>query len=98
MKAKEYAAKYIESKDKAECVFEIIRDMLIETEQIVKARHIKKVSSLMDVFDEIERKWLAFVRHADIQFVNGPSGPFRFVFKKLMPEIYGEWILHKDAP
>jgi len=41
MKAKEYAKKYDKAQDKAICAYNIIRDMLLETEQIVKARHIK---------------------------------------------------------
>ena len=95
MKAKEYAKKYNEAQDKAECLFEIIKDMLLESEEIVRTRHIKRGSSLLDVFTEIEKKWLAFVKRANIKFKHNPSDPFRFVFKKLMPEIYDEWILYK---
>lgn len=94
MKAKEYAKIYLESEDKAVGVFEIIRDILFESQQIIKDRHIKRVSALLDVFDELEKKWQAVVRRANIP-LKDEKDPFHYIFKKFMPEIYNEWELHK---
>ena len=94
MKAKEYAERLKQTHDLPVSIFGVIKDILIESEAIVKARHIKRTSSLLEVFDELEKKWLAVVRHSELRFKNDPKEPFRFVFKKLMPMIYDEWELH----
>lgn len=89
MKAKEYAKRYSESQDKNECLFQIVRDILLESEEIAKQRNIKRGSALFSVFDELSKKWKAFVRLTNDPTIR-PDG-FERYFEKQMPETYQLW-------
>ena len=62
MKAKEYAKRYIEARDKKQGILDVANGMMDETKSMIEVRHVKTNEALFSVVNEQLNKYRAFVR------------------------------------
>lgn len=86
MKAKDYAKLFNENRS-INTLIEISKKFITECLEIAKIRNAKTDSALIAIFEEQNKKWMAFAR-----IVDGvkPDG-FEQLVKLQMPEVYEVW-------
>jgi hypothetical protein len=89
MKAKDYALKFLEllKSEDGKAVSTILVEFDQETAAIVRARGVKTDQSFKSVIQEMEDKWLAFVRIVGAENVplKNPNNGYRDMMKILHP-------------
>jgi hypothetical protein len=92
MKAKEYAARYQETKSTSgpdAAIMEMWRAFLGEFKTIKEQRHARTADAQLAIVNELDKKWRAICRHVGGDELN-EDGYEKIVADK-MPGVYGAW-------
>ena len=97
MKAKDYADKYISSKNKNKAIVEIAKAFWTEIEITSNARNIKLDMALIPILKELNKKWMKFAGIVNKKYP--VSEPIKYTaFKELVqdvsPELYAHWVIN----
>lgn len=93
MKAKEYAERYLTDPTEDNLVM-VVRDMICEVKVIAKQRNTKSDAGVVPIFDELSKKWKAFVRIVGDETINEDG--FKDAVKFYMPDVYNLWVCFKE--
>ena len=94
MKAKEYAAILEEGEWSEEAMEKVMRGFLFEASELMEIRHIKTDAALFSIFDELDRKWQAFIRKVTKNPEATYDDGYHELLKDVMPEVYQGWARH----
>jgi hypothetical protein len=85
MRAREYANRYIAEGRTSEALYKVWRDIFIEFQDLVKARHASTDAAAIAIVKELNQKWKTFARLAGPEVK--PDG-FMELIRKKFPELY----------
>lgn len=92
MKAKELAEKYIQAKDKDECVVDIIMDFHNELVHLIHSRNAQNNETMFSIFNELDLKWMSLSKRLD--GVLRKDG-FQLYIKDIYPGVFEVWMKYK---